>query len=120
MEGFQEGMQDWYNPILSSVKFFSHEVSLATALELSNLYDGRTVKLNTTSAYEPLKEYENLNKMSNAETNMLLRQQNELLRAILAKPGINNNDIFNAAKTVYKGEATRRYGDSSAFDPVWG
>lgn len=50
----------------------------------------------------------------------LLKQQNQLLSEILKKPTLSNNDVFNAARTVYKGEAKRRYGDSSAFDPVWG
>lgn len=50
----------------------------------------------------------------------LLKQQNQLLSEILKKPMLSNNDVFNAAKSVYKGEAKRRYGDSSAFDPVWG
>lgn len=50
----------------------------------------------------------------------LLRQQNQLLSEILKKPMLSNNDVFNAAKSVYKGEAKRRYGDSAAFDPVWG
>jgi hypothetical protein len=49
-----------------------------------------------------------------------LRQQNELLQAILQKPTLGNDDIFNAARTVYKGKATRKYGSSNAFDPVWG
>lgn len=50
----------------------------------------------------------------------LLKQQNQLLSEILKKPTLSNSDVFNAARTVYKGEAKRRYGDSSAFDPVWG
>lgn len=50
----------------------------------------------------------------------LLKQQNQLLSEILKKPMLSNNDVFNAAKSVYKGEAKRRYGDSAAFDPVWG
>lgn len=57
---------------------------------------------------------------NNTETNALLRRQNELLEALLNKPTLNNGDIFNAARTVYKGEAMRRYGNSEAFDPVWG
>lgn len=50
----------------------------------------------------------------------LLREQNQLLRAILEKPTLRNDDVFNAAKSIYRREATRRYGDSAAFDPVWG
>lgn len=57
---------------------------------------------------------------ANSEQNQLLRQQNELLLAILQKPTIGNDDVFNAARAVYKDKAIRRYGNSSAYDPVWG
>ena len=57
---------------------------------------------------------------ANSEQNELLRQQNELLRAILQKPTLGNDDVFNAARAVYKDKAIRRYGNSSAYDPVWG
>ena len=57
---------------------------------------------------------------ANSEQNQLLRQQNELLLAILQKPTLGNDDVFNAAREVYKDKATRRYGSSSTFDPVWG
>ena len=57
---------------------------------------------------------------ANSEQNQLLRQQNELLLAILQKPTIGNDDVFNAARAVYKDKAIRKYGSSSAYDPVWG
>ncbi len=50
----------------------------------------------------------------------LLREQNQLLGAILRKPTLGNDDVFNAAKSTYKREATRRYGNSAYFDPIWG
>ena len=52
--------------------------------------------------------------------NQLLQQQNQLLQGILQKPTLGNDDVFNAARSTYKKEATRRYGNSAYFDPVWG
>ena len=122
MQGFQDGLENLYKPILSSVKAFGQDLQIAPAPSLTDMH--RSYQYTATS-YAPL--HESLECMqstgynqSNAETNALLRQQNELLRAILAKPNIENNDIFNAAKTVYKGEAMRRYGNSTVFDPIWG
>ncbi len=54
------------------------------------------------------------------ENSKLLNDQKKMVDDIRNKPTLNNGDIFNAAKTVYKGEAMRRYGNSEAFDPVWG
>lgn len=54
------------------------------------------------------------------ENSKLLNDQKKMVDDIRNKPTLNNGDIFNAARTVYKGEATRRYGNSAAFDPVWG
>lgn len=52
--------------------------------------------------------------------NQLLQQQNQLLQGILQKPTLGNDDVFNAARSTYKKEATRRYGNSAYFDPIWG
>ena len=54
------------------------------------------------------------------ENSKLLNDQKKMVDDIRNKPTLNNGDIFNAARTVYKGEVMRRYGDSEAFDPVWG
>lgn len=54
------------------------------------------------------------------ENSKLLNDQKKMVDDIRNKPTLNNGDIFNAARTVYKGEAMRRYGNSEAFDPVWG
>ena len=64
-----------------------------------------------TAEYNSYSYYDSQNNYDTSETNALLRKQNDLLVAILQKPNLGNDDIFNAA---------RRYGNSSAFDPVWG
>ena len=49
----------------------------------------------------------------------LLRQQNELLRLLLEKPGLDNGDIFRAARTAYRQEANR-LGAQGNPAAVWG
>jgi hypothetical protein len=46
-------------------------------------------------------------------------QVGKLAKIIQYAPDVND-DIFNAARTVYKGQATRKYGSSNVFDPVGG
>lgn len=120
MQGFQKGMENLYKPILSSEKIFSRDLQVASAPRINDMY--RDYQYQT--AYKPqygIAEYpQSSYNQSNAETNALLRRQNELLEKILAKPNLSNGDVFNAAQSVYKGEAIRRYGNSEAFDPVWG
>ena len=52
--------------------------------------------------------------------NQLLQQQNELLRAILQKPTITNQEAYNAVQSVYSEKAIRKYGTSAPGVPVWG
>lgn len=50
---------------------------------------------------------------ANAEQNQLLREQNELLRAILAKPGVNKDDVVDlwiAGASDYKKQTSRQLG----------
>lgn len=54
-----------------------------------------------------------------SEQNALLRQQNELLREILAKPTLSNNDVFRATKSAYRQEASR-LGAQGNPALVWG
>lgn len=102
MQGYQNGLEHLYPPIISSVKDFGYNLQSLSELRLDNIYQDVSRDSN------------------NAETNALLRKQNELLKAILQKPVVSNDEIFNAAKSVYKGEANRRFGSSTVFDPVWG
>lgn len=121
MQGFRDGLENLYQPILYSVKDFSYDLQVAPAPSIESMYSGYQYQTNTYTPQYDMAEYSRNNyNQSNTETNALLRQQNELLEEILKKPTLNNSDVFNAAKSVYKGEATRRYGNSAAFDPVWG
>lgn len=54
-----------------------------------------------------------------SEEMALLRQQNELLREILAKPTLSNNDVFRATKSAYREEASR-LGAQGNPALVWG
>ena len=54
-----------------------------------------------------------------SEEMVLLRQQNELLREILAKPTLSNNDVFRATKSAYRQEASR-LGAQGNPALVWG
>ena len=54
-----------------------------------------------------------------SEEMALLRQQNELLREILAKPTLSNNDVFRATKSAYRQEASR-LGAQGNPALVWG
>lgn len=50
---------------------------------------------------------------ANSEQNQLLREQNELLRAILAKPGVNKDDVvdlWRAGATDYRKQTGRQLG----------
>lgn len=121
MQGFQNGLENLYQPILSSVKGFSKDLVYTPEPNLSDIYENYQYSPTPYITQYNNSGYQNNGyAQNNTETNALLRRQNELLEALLNKPTLNNGDIFNAARTVYKGEAMRRYGNSEAFDPVWG
>lgn len=121
MQGFQNGLENLYQPILSSVEGFSKDLVYTPEPTLSDIYGNYQYSPTPYMPQYNNSAYQNNGyTQNNTETNALLRRQNELLEALLNKPTLNNGDIFNAAKTVYKGEAMRRYGNSAAFDPVWG
>nr|DAE38037.1 MAG TPA: minor tail protein [Bacteriophage sp.] len=120
MQGFQNGLELLYQPITSSLEQFGTNLTEAPSVDISSMYGGYSPNQletggNTYSALD-----NNTYNRDNAETNALLRQQNQLLQALLEKPNLGENDIFNATRTVYRQEAKRRYGNSSAFDPVLG
>lgn len=122
MQGFQNGLENLYQPILSSVKTFGRDLQLAPAPNLADMYANYRY---AAESYMPTHETsENMQgtsySQSNAETNALLRQQNELLRAILAKPNIGKGELFDINREMYRMESTRRYGNPAAYDPIWG
>lgn len=120
MQGLKEGMESLYQPILSSVKAFSYDVSVAPAPNLTDMYGDYQYRAEYMPQYGATEYTQSGYNQGNAETNALLRRQNELLEKILAKPNLSNGDVFSAAQTIYKREAIRRYGASDAVDPVWG
>ena len=121
MQGFQLGMENLYGNIEKSIENFGgtlqYEIAPAPQSEYAGYHSSSTFP---AAEYNSYSYYDSQNNYDTSETNALLRQQNDLLVAILQKPNLGNDDIFNAARTVYKGKAERRYGNSSAFDPVWG
>lgn len=99
MEGLQNGIESMYNPIENSVSKFGNELAQAPKFEEQLGVEGATAKVSSTST-------QTFN-ADNSETNTLLRQQNNLLQAILEKEtGINAGDLFksvqNSATSYYK------------------
>lgn len=121
MQGFKEGMENLYNPIANSIKDFSYDITATPMNSFADMYSGYQYQSAEYTPQYGFTEYTQGNySQGNSETNALLRRQNELLEKILAKPNLSNGDVFSAAQSIYKGEATRRYHDSAAFDPIWG
>lgn len=119
MQGFQLGMENLYGNIQKSVEKFGGTLQYEIAPSPSVLDSGGMNYAQQTGLSSFVRN-ETVNQYDNSETNELLRQQISLLSAILQKPTIGNDDVFNAARAVYKDKATRRFGSSSAYDPVWG
>lgn len=119
MQGFQLGMENLYGNIQKSVESFGGTLQYEIAPSPSVLDSGGMNYAQQTGLSSFVRN-ETVNQYDNSETNELLRQQISLLSAILQKPTIGNDDVFNAARAVYKDKATRRFGSSSAYDPVWG
>lgn len=120
MQGFQNGLELLYQPITSSLEQFGTNLTEAPSVDISSMYGGYSPNQLETGGNTYSALGNNTYNRDNAETNALLRQQNQLLQALLEKPNLGENDIFNATRTVYRQEAKRRYGNSSAFDPVLG
>ncbi|HIW82645.1 MAG TPA: hypothetical protein H9742_14185 [Candidatus Acetatifactor stercoripullorum] len=121
MEGFQLGMENLYGNMQKSVEEFGGTLQFDIAPPPQPAYaDYYKSYAFPAPEYSNYSYYDSQNDFDTSETNALLRQQNELLVAILQKPNIDKNDVFDAARAVYKDKASRRYGSSTAFDPVWG
>ena len=121
MQGFQLGMENLYGNIQKSIEKFGGTLQYEIATSPQTAYTGAYSSSSfPVPEYNNYSYYENQNNYDSSETNSLLRKQNDLLLAILQKPNLGNDDVFNAARAVYKNEAIRRYGNSSAYDPIWG
>ena len=116
MQGFQEGLENFYQPILDSVKGLGNNLQVAPTPGMENIYGD----IGYSSGVINAKAFANGGQThDNAETNNLLREQNELLRALLEKPVLENGDVFRAARAGYKQEANR-LGARGNPSVVWG
>lgn len=106
MQGFQKGMENLYQPILSSVKGFSYDVSVAPAPSLTDMYGGYQYQSAYTPQYDFTEYPQSGYNQSNTETNALLRQ---ILSAI--KEGktitIGQDEVGRASVRYIQGEERR-------------
>ena len=122
MEGFMNGLESVYDPIAVSLKAFGGRAEIAPLQGISSSYTAADFT-NQIGKQNPIQIS---TQSSGGESEMLLRQQNELLQRqnellmkLLQKPTINNDDIFSAAKAGYRDEA-RRLGARGNPEIVWG
>lgn len=120
MQGFKEGMENLYNPITDSIKAFSYDVAVAPAPNLTDMYSGYQYQPTYTPEYGISGYSQSGYNQGDPELKSLLRRNNELLAAILAKPNIEKGEIYNATKELYQRDSIRRYGNPSAYDPILG
>lgn len=86
MEGFQNGLENFYQPILHSLERFSRDLQLAPPPNDMGIFS----RIKYDYAFSPeypndVMGYDRGYEQRDAETNTLLREQNELLRALLEK-----------------------------------
>ena len=119
MQGFQNGLENLYQPILTSVKEFGNDLQVAPTPGLESMYNNIQYAYGNSYMPSGAGYYGESQGQENAETNALLREQNELLRALLEKPVLENGDVFRAARAGYKQEANR-LGARGNPSVVWG
>ena len=122
MEGFKDGMENLYDPIEASLKALGGRVTIAPLAGVDRTYNTTEFMNQYSSRMNPVQ----ISTQSNSEADTLLRQQNnllqrqnELLLQILQKPTIDNDDVFQAARSGYRVEATR-LGAKGNPQLVWG
>lgn len=122
MEGFKDGMENLYDPIEASLKALGGRVTVAPLAGVDRTYNTTEFMNQYSSRMNPVQ----ISTQSNSEADTLLRQQNnllqrqnELLLQILQKPTIDNDDVFQAARSGYRVEATR-LGAKGNPQLVWG
>lgn len=115
--GFEDGVESRYAAILSSLKNFSF--SVVEAVHPQQLYSDYMSSTPTVSpmASTTTQNYYNSNtSVDNAETNALLREQNQLLQRILAKEyGITKDDIGKASRDYARDYFRRTGRDAYTF-----
>lgn len=122
MEGFKDGMENLYDPIEASLKALGGRVTVAPLAGVDRTYNTTEFMNQYSSRMNPVQ----ISTKSNSEADTLLRQQNnllqrqnELLLQILQKPTIDNDDVFQAARSGYRVEAMR-LGAKGNPQLVWG
>jgi hypothetical protein len=116
-EGFKEGMESLYKPTELSVKDFGF--GMVEAVHPQQLYSGYadyTPSVSTSTSTTTQNYYNTSSSVDNAETNALLREQNELLQRILAKEyGISKSDIGKASREYARDFFKRTGRDAYTF-----
>ena len=106
MQGFQKGMENLYQPILSSVKGFSYDVAIAPAPSLTDMYSDYQYHTAYTPKYGFAEYPQSSYNQSNTETNALLRQ---ILSAIREGKTITigQDEVGRASVRYIQGEERR-------------
>ena len=116
-EGFKEGMESLYKPTELSIKDFGF--GMVEAVHPQQLYSGYadyTPSVSTSTSTTTQNYYNTSSSVDNAETNALLREQNELLQRILAKEyGISKSDIGKASREYARDYFRRTGRDAYTF-----
>jgi hypothetical protein len=116
-EGFKEGMESLYKPTELSVKDFGF--GMVEAVHPQQLYSGYAdyaPSVSTSTSTTTQNYYNTSSSVDNAETNALLREQNELLQRILAKEyGISKSDIGKASREYARDFFKRTGRDAYTF-----
>lgn len=116
-EGFKEGMESLYKPTELSIKDFGF--GMVEAVHPQQLYSGYVdyaPSVSTSTSTTTQNYYNTSSSVDNAETNALLREQNELLQRILAKEyGISKSDIGKASREYARDFFKRTGRDAYTF-----
>lgn len=116
-EGFKEGMESLYKPTELSVKDFGF--GMVEAVHPQQLYSGYAdyaPSVSTSTSTTTQNYYNTSSSVDNAETNALLREQNQLLQRILAKEyGITKDDIGKASRDYARDYFRRTGRDAYTF-----
>lgn len=114
MQGFQNGLENLYQPIISSLKEFGTDLQLAPSFETGQFdmapppefdFDARQrgayqiaaeIQRENSRAYSNSDGYDNYSEEASLlmSQNQLLREQNRLLQAILDKPTLDSDSLY--------------------------
>lgn len=113
-EGFKNGMESLFDATQLSVEDFGFDV--VEAVHPPQLYGDYTNSMPVETSGTTQNYYNSNTSVDNAETNALLREQNQLLQRILAKEvGISTSDIGKASREYAKDYFNRTGRDAYSF-----